>query len=73
MSSIFRFLRRTWICVALVTAGCQVPIHEQRLVSKPGMQFSRNPAMSYSSRIVPQILPGLDAGAEQASVCTICK
>ena len=73
MNNIRRILRRTWISVALVTAGCQVPIHEQRLVSKPGMQFSRNPALSYSSRIVPQILPGLDAGAEQASVCTICK
>jgi hypothetical protein len=57
----------------LLATGCQVPIHEQRLVSKPGMQFSRNPAVSYSSRIVPQILPGLEAGAEQASVCTICK
>ena len=68
---------KLWTCVlaavALLGAGCQVPIHEQRLVSKPGMQFSRNPAYSYSYRITPQILPGLDAGAEQASVCTICK
>jgi hypothetical protein len=64
-----------WSCAGamLLATGCQVPIHEQRLVSKPGMQFSRNPAVSYSSRIVPQILPGLEAGAEQASVCTICK
>jgi hypothetical protein len=73
MNNIFKFLALGVCGVVLVLTGCQVPIHEQRLVSKPGMQFSRNPALSYSSRIVPQILPGLDAGAEQASVCTICK
>jgi len=61
------------IALVLAFAGCQVPIHEQRLVSKPGMQFSRSPAASYSSHVTPQILPGLDAGAEQASVCTSCK
>ena len=63
------------IIAAIVGVGCAtVGVHEQRLVSKPNMQFSRQAVYSYSSRLMPQIQPGLEAsGGAQASTCTSCK
>jgi hypothetical protein len=60
---------------AVIGAGCTtVGVHEQRLVSKPNMQFSRQAVYRYSSTLMPQILPGLEAsGGAQASTCTSCK
>lgn len=64
--------------MTIVGAGCStVGVHEQRLVSKPNMQFSKWAVYSYSSRIMPQVQPGLaspglSSGA-QASVCTVCR
>ena len=52
--------------------GC-VGVHEQRLLSKPNMQFSRFAVFSYSSKTMPQIQPGLAAtGQAKASTCTAC-
>jgi len=61
--------------ITLPGSGCStVGVQEQRLVSKPNMQFSKRAVYSYSSRIMPQILPGLAAyGEAQASVCTVCR
>jgi hypothetical protein len=63
------------LIVATVGAGCAtVGVHEQRLVSKPNMQFSRQVIYSYTSRLMPQIQPGLEvSGGAQASTCTSCK
>lgn len=60
---------------AVICSGCaQVGVHEQRLVSKPSMQFSRRVDFSYTSRIMPQIQPGLESsGGAQASTCASCK
>lgn len=61
------------LMLALACGGCVGP-ERQRLVSKPNMQFSRNAAFNYSSRLMSQIQPGLAAtGGAQASTCTICK
>jgi hypothetical protein len=61
--------------LALAAAGCStVGVHEQRLVSKPNMQFSRVAAFNYSSRLMPQVAPGLAvSGGAQASTCTSCR
>ena len=63
------------LVAALAGAGCTtVGVHEQRLVSKPNMLFSRQAAYSYTSRLMPQIQPGLEtSGGAQASTCTSCK
>jgi hypothetical protein len=63
------------MAVALLLAGCSsVGIHEQRLVSKPNMQFSQSTVHSYSSRIMPQLQPGLVvSGGAQPSTCTVCR
>ena len=59
----------------LLLSGCaSVQVQEQRLVSKPNMQFSRSAVYNYSSKILPQIQPGLaTSGGAAASTCTICK
>jgi len=61
--------------VALALAGCASPgAPQDRLVSKPNMQFSRSAIYAYSSRITSQLQPGLalTAGA-QPSTCTLCR
>jgi len=59
----------------LLLSGCaSVEVHEQRLVSKPNMLFSRSAVYSYSSRIMPQLQPGLAvSGGAQPSTCTVCR
>jgi hypothetical protein len=61
--------------LALVGSGCStVGPEQQRLVSKPNMQFSSQAAFSYSSRLMPQIQPGLGTtGGAQPSTCTLCR
>lgn len=63
------------MAVALALTGCTtVEIQEQRLVSKPSMQFSQSTVYSYSSRIMPQLQPGLVvSGGAQPSTCTVCR
>jgi len=58
-----------------VLAGCvSVGVEDQRFVSKPNMEFSRSAVYSYSSKIMPQIQPGLAvSGGAQASTCTSCR
>lgn len=59
----------------LLLAGCaSIGVEDQRLVSKPNTEFSRSAVFSYSSKIMPQIQPGLAVyGGAQASVCTSCR
>jgi hypothetical protein len=60
--------------MTLLGTGCStVGVHEQRLVSKSSMQFSKWAVYSCSSRIVPQVQPGLAMAGAQASVCTVCR
>lgn len=65
----------TLLPILNVLTGCStLTLDDQLLVSKPNMLFSRSAVYSYSSRIMPQILPGL-ATSEGAtpSTCTICR
>lgn len=61
--------------LAMAGAGCStVPVHKQRLVSKPGMLFSDSAVFSYQSKIGPQIESGAAAsGGAQAAGCTSCR
>lgn len=61
--------------LALLASGCtSVGPERQRLVSKQNMQFSRPAAWSYTSKLMPQIQPGLaTSGGAQASTCTTCR
>ena len=61
--------------ILLAGAGCSaVPVHEQRLVSRPGMLFSRSALWSYDARTLSEIQPGRQAsGGSQASTCTLCR
>lgn len=61
--------------LALLAGGCNsVGPEQQRLVSRPNMQFSRQFVWSYTSELMPQIQPGLaTSGGAQASTCTACK
>jgi hypothetical protein len=70
-----RWLAPGWSVVLVLATGCAaVKVNEQRLVSKPNMQFSRSAVYSYSSKILPQILPGLaSTEGAQASTCTLCR
>ncbi len=60
---------------SLLLSGCAtVGVEEQRLVSKPNMQFSKSAVFNYSSKILPQVQPGLaTSGGAQASTCTVCR
>jgi len=60
---------------ALLLSGCaSVDVQQQRLVSKPNMLFSRSAVYNYSSRIMPQLQPGLAvSGGAQPSTCTVCR
>ena len=63
------------IMAGVLLTGC-ASIDEQGrpLVSKPNMQFSRSAVYAYSSKVVPQLLPGLAlSGGAQASTCTLCR
>ena len=61
--------------LALLAGGCaSVGPEQQRLVSKPNMQFSRAAVFSDSSKLMPQVQPGLaTTGGAQPSTCTLCR
>lgn len=62
------------IAVLAVASGCAVPVHEQRLVSQPNMQFSDSPVFNYQARQLTQIESGAAAsGGAQAAGCTSCR
>ena len=65
----------TAIAVLLpLLAGCAVPVHQQRLVSQPNMQFSDSPVFAYQSRLLPQVESGAAAsGGGQNAGCTSCR
>ena len=81
------FLKLDWFCkpsrtrsfalAGLATAalaGCAVPVHQQRLVSKANMQFSDSPVFNYQSKMLTQIESGAAAsGGSQAAGCTSCR
>ncbi len=69
-----RLCRYAALPVAILFAGCAVPIHQQRLVSKANMQFSSSPVFNYQSRTLSQIESGAAAtGGAQAAGCTSCR
>ncbi len=55
--------------------GCStVAIHEQRLVSKPNMQFSDSAVFDYFSKVLPLVEPGTaSSGGAAAAGCTSCR
>jgi len=47
------------VCVTLIPAGCtHITPQQQRLVSKPNMQFSGSAIFSYQDRLLPQFESG---------------
>lgn len=57
-----------------VSAGCAVPVHQQRWVSKPSMQFAQSAVFDYQSKLLPQVESGAAAsGGAQAAGCTSCR
>lgn len=67
---------RTMACLAAacLLSGCAVPAYRQRLVSKPGMQFSDSPVDQYQPRTFVQIESGSAAsGGASSSGCTSCR
>jgi len=63
------------LVVCLAMAGCvQVPAHQQRLVSKPNMEFPDSLVFNYQNRLLPQVEPGSTfSGGAQSSGCASCK
>jgi hypothetical protein len=60
--------------VAASLAGCAVPVHQQRLVSRPNMQFTDTAVSGYQSKVLGQIETGAAAsGGAQAAGCTSCR
>ncbi len=54
--------------------GCAVPIQQQRLVSKPNMEFSPSPVFNYQSKLLTQTETGAAAsGGAPAAGCTSCR
>ena len=69
-----RARRMLLIALLALPSGCAVPVHQQRLVSKPSMQFSDSPVFNYQSRLLAQVEPGAAAsGGAQAAGCTSCR
>jgi hypothetical protein len=70
----FRFWFVLLVCGALMLAGCgHVTPHQQRLVSKPNMQFSGSVVFSYQDRLLTQFESGSasDVGG-QSGECGSC-
>ncbi len=60
--------------LAAVGAGCTVPVHAQRLLAKPGMQFSSSAALGGPSKLLPQVESGAaTSGGGQAAGCSSCR
>jgi hypothetical protein len=55
--------------------GCRgVPVHEQRLVAQPNMQFARSPALGSTTRLLTQIETGAAlSGGGAAAGCSSCR
>lgn len=67
--------RLSIFAAALLLTGCaSVDEHGQRAVTRPNMQFSRSAVYAYSSKLMPQLQPGLAiSGGAQPSTCTLCR
>jgi hypothetical protein len=62
------------LLASLVNGCALVGPEQQRLVSKPNMQFSPAVVYSDSSQLLIQVQPGLaTAGGAQPSTCTLCR
>lgn len=72
-------MKKVFLFGLLVSSvGCgsmgQVAISDQRLVSKPNMQFSQSGVFVYQNRLIAQIEPGsATSGGGHAAGCTSCK
>ncbi len=55
--------------------GCTgVPVHQQRLVARPNMQFASSPTYTDAVSVLSQIETGAAAsGGAQAAGCTSCR
>lgn len=75
--SCHRALLAVWaggLGVGLATGCARVPVHQQRLVSKPNMQFSESAVFNYYSSLLPQVEAGTaTSGGAQAAGCTTCR
>lgn len=64
------------VCSALLITGCtHVTPQQQRLVSKPNMQFYRSTMFSYESRLLSQVETSLASAAGSPSsggACSSC-
>lgn len=70
------WLRASLGAVVLVAGvGCaRVPATQQRLVSKPNMEFQDRGPFQYGPRVNAQLEPGsADNGGASAAGCTACK
>ena len=68
------FLAALTVGLAAVGAGCSVPVHAQRLLAKPGMQFSGSAALGGPSKLLPQVESGAaTSGGGQAAGCSSCR
>ena len=57
-----------------MASGCAVPVHAQRLLAKPGMQFSGSAALGGPSKLLPQVESGAaTSGGGQAAGCSSCR
>lgn len=69
--------RTGWAVLAILplAVGCRaVPVHQQRLVSQPNMQFSRYPAYTREPQLLSQIETGAAlSGGATASGCSSCR
>lgn len=63
------------LTAGLLNTGCQgVPVHQQRLVAQPNMQFAASPAFSTDLRLLSQIETGAAmSGGATAAGCTSCR
>ncbi|GAB5562916.1 MAG: hypothetical protein SynsKO_45630 [Synoicihabitans sp.] len=63
------------VLLALVFAGCsQVPLSQQRLVSKSAMGFDNSAQGHPNVNLMSQVEPGTAAsGGAQAAGCTSCR
>lgn len=63
------------LVLTVVSMGCRaVPVHQQRFVARPSMQFSDSPVYTYHPGLLSQIESGAAAsGGAQAAGCTSCR
>jgi hypothetical protein len=63
------------IMAGVLLTGCaSIDEQGQRLVTRPNMQFSRSAVYAYTSKVIPQLQPGLAvSGGAQPSTCTLCR